>query len=151
MARNIPTGRPPVDDDQIAVADLLHQVNRRIRHVARTSTQAGDVTFGQIRALRQLHRCNEPIRMSELADRLRIVRRSATTVVDDLESTGLAVRLADPNDRRATLVTITDEGLAALHAALDRRRAAAATVLARLTPQQLADLRRLLSVVVEEE
>ena len=149
MVKNIPGGRQSADDDQIAVADLLHQVNRRIRHVSHKSTQSGDVTFGQIRALRQLYRCDEPIRMSELADRLGIVRRSATTVIDDLESLGLAARLADPHDRRATLVAITDAGLAALHDALERRRAAAATVLAKLSPKQLVELRCLLSVVVE--
>lgn len=149
MAENIPVVDQAADDDQTVVADLLHQVNRKIRHVSRTSTKTGDVTFGQIRALRQLRLCAEPIRMSELADRLSIVRRSVTTVVDDLESAGLAARLPDPDDRRATLVVITDSGRAALRDALDQRRTAAATVLAGLTSKQLADLRRLLSVAVE--
>ncbi len=151
MAKNIPGDGQVTDDDQVAVADLLHQVNRKIRHVSRTSTQTGAVTFGQIRALRQLRRCDEPIRMSELADRLHIVRRSATTVVDDLESAGLAARLADPHDRRVTLVAITDAGLAALHDAFERRRSAAANVLAKLTPKQLGDLRRLLAIAAERD
>lgn len=87
--------------------------------------------------------------MSELAERLGIARRSATTVVDDLESDGLAARLPDPDDRRATLVTITNAGLEALRGALERRRAASASVFTALSEPQLKQLRRLLSLVAD--
>lgn len=59
--------------------------------------------------------------MSELADRLRIARRSATTVVDDLVERGLVERVADPRDRRATNVALTPAGWTVL-AQLDSRR-----------------------------
>jgi DNA-binding MarR family transcriptional regulator len=41
---------------------------------------------------------------------LRIAARSTTEVVDGLEDQGLVERQPDPHDRRATLVTLTDQG-----------------------------------------
>ena len=50
--------------------------------------------------------------MTELADRLGIVPRSVTTVVDALEEAGLVRREIDPRNRRAILLRLTDQGAA---------------------------------------
>lgn len=50
------------------------------------------------------------MRLSELAEHLHIAPRSATEVVDGLEQRGLVERRPDPNDRRATLIALTDQG-----------------------------------------
>jgi DNA-binding MarR family transcriptional regulator len=47
-----------------------------------------------------------------LAERLGIVPRSATAVVDALERAGLATRRPDPSDRRSVLVSLSDTGRA---------------------------------------
>ncbi len=52
----------------------------------------------------------EPVRLGFLAERLRIVPRSATDVVDSLEEAGWVRRTPDPNDRRAVLLELTDAG-----------------------------------------
>jgi DNA-binding MarR family transcriptional regulator len=54
------------------------------------------------------------MRLSDLAERLRIVPRSATAVVDALEEAALVARTPDPADRRAVRVVLTDSGRAAL-------------------------------------
>jgi DNA-binding MarR family transcriptional regulator len=54
------------------------------------------------------------MRLSELADRLHIAPRSATTVVDALEEVGLVARTPDPVDRRAVRVVLTEAGRGAL-------------------------------------
>ncbi|MCE1179771.1 MAG: MarR family winged helix-turn-helix transcriptional regulator [Micrococcales bacterium] len=85
-----------------------------------------------------------PMRPGQLAERLRIAPRSATDVLDALLERGLAERSADPTDRRASLVELTDEGRVAL-AELERHRAAAARAFfADLTDAERADLARLL-------
>jgi DNA-binding MarR family transcriptional regulator len=68
-----------------------------------------DVTPSQMRALRVLAH-HDGIRGSALAQRLHIAPRSATEVVDALEEKGLVRRSPDPTDRRATLVSLTEEG-----------------------------------------
>ena len=56
------------------VTDLLHQVNHRIRRTAAGEFEPLGVTAAQMRALRTLARCDRPMRMSELAESLGIVR-----------------------------------------------------------------------------
>lgn len=68
-----------------------------------------DISPSHARALGVLER-HESIRLAELAERLHIAPRSATEVVDVLESHGLVERQSDPDDRRATLVVLTDDG-----------------------------------------
>ncbi len=51
-----------------------------------------------------------PMRMSEIADKLVLSRGGTTKVIDRLEELGHVTRRPDPDDRRATLVEITDSG-----------------------------------------
>jgi DNA-binding MarR family transcriptional regulator len=50
------------------------------------------------------------MRMSEIADRLVLSRGGTTKVIDRLEELGFVTRRLDPDDRRATLVEITEVG-----------------------------------------
>lgn len=145
MSRSIPEA-----DDIHVVADLLHQINRDIRQSMMRDEGADEppITMGQIRALRQVCMQQPPMRMSELAGRLHIARRSATTVVDSLVDRGLLERSDDPDDRRSVLINITDAGVAEIRSALDRRRSAAARALAKLDAAELTELRRLLTAAV---
>ena len=121
-------------------------MGRRIRRATNHDLEPLGVTWGQVRALRTLGRCDGPVRMSELADRLRIARRSATSVVDELVERGLVERAADPADRRAVTVAVTPAGRrVARRSSSTRRRAAAADLTSSLTPAELATLRDLLT------
>lgn len=57
------------------------------------------------------------MRMNQLAAALVYSQSGLTRVADGLEKAGFAIRSADPGDRRALLVRLTDAGLAALEAA----------------------------------
>ena len=52
----------------------------------------------------------QPMRMSEIAEKLVLSRGGTTKVIDRLEELGHVTRRPDPDDRRATLVEITDSG-----------------------------------------
>ena len=78
------------------------------------------------------------------------IPRSATSVVDDLEAAGLVARHPDPNDRRATLVTLTPAGAQILTTLRHNRREAMATQLTRLTPTEQKTLIRLLQRLAED-
>jgi DNA-binding MarR family transcriptional regulator len=51
-----------------------------------------------------------PLTPSELADRERIKRPTATRLIGTLEGAGLVTRTADISDRRSSLIAITPEG-----------------------------------------
>ena len=57
---------------------------------------------------------DEPLRMSDIAERLILSRGGTTKVIDRLEVMEFVRRRPDPDDRRATIVEITDAGRAAL-------------------------------------
>ncbi len=57
-----------------------------------------------------LHLAEESLSMSEIADRLILSRGGTTKVVDRLEEMGYVTRRPNTEDRRATVVEITDAG-----------------------------------------
>ena len=75
------------------------------------------------RVLAELER--HPARISELAQQQRVAQPTMTALVQRLESENWLHRAPDPEDGRATLVSVTPEGRAAL---AEYRRTAAAAV-----------------------
>ncbi|WP_459959819.1 MarR family winged helix-turn-helix transcriptional regulator [Nocardia sp. IFM 10818] len=125
--------------------ELFLRAARRIRRTQSADLAPLGLTPGQARALRVLARAAQPLRMSALADRLGIVPRSVTTVVDALESAGLVTRTVDPANRRATLVAPTDSGHAVLTRMSAARRRAARDLFATLSPERRETLRAILA------
>ena len=62
-------------------------------------------------ALLNVAHAETPLRMSDIADRLVLSRGGTTKVIDRVEEMGLVTRKPDPQDRRATVVEITPEGM----------------------------------------
>ncbi|MET1035063.1 MAG: MarR family transcriptional regulator [Arthrobacter sp.] len=91
-----------------------------------------------------------PLRLSELAERLRIAPRSATEVVDQLEARGLVVRAPDPRDRRATLVALTPEGGVLTERVGAVRGEQSDRFFARLAPEDRRELARLLGFLAQD-
>jgi DNA-binding MarR family transcriptional regulator len=85
--------------------------------------------------------------MTEVADRLGIVPRSVTTVIDALEQAGLVRREIDPRNRRAILLHLTERGLAFRDDMRQARRRAAEDLFAPLTAEDRKTLAELLSLV----
>lgn len=61
-------------------------------------------------ALINLATADQPLRMSDVADRLILSRGGTTKVIDRLETKGYVERLPAPDDRRATVLEITQAG-----------------------------------------
>ena len=142
---------PPDASTSAELADALMRAARGLRRGWHAGLEPSGLSPHQARALHVLGgghpRAGDPtggMRISELAAALRIAPRSATEVVDGLTERGLAERGADPADRRAVVVRLTDAGTATL-AHADRARARAAEELfGRLDEAERADLTRLL-------
>ena len=127
-----------------SLSEAFWDVARRLREMSQETLAPWDITPAHLRALRTLKR-RGTMRLSELSDHLHIAPRSTTEVVDALESRGLVRRLADPGDRRATLVEVTEQGadlLETIRAAA--RGTEAERVFGRLSPADRADLARIL-------
>jgi DNA-binding MarR family transcriptional regulator len=134
-----------VSEDE-SLPELFRQVNRRLRELGRTSMEPWDVTPAQSRALGVLLR-GGPLRLNELAERLRIVPRSTTEVVDALEAAGLVERRPDPHDRRAVQVGLTEQGARVGESVRAAREAEAERFFGMLSAGDREDLARILRVL----
>ena len=107
------------------LADVFTHVAKRLRGQWMRKLAPLGLTPGQGRALGVIARAGDGIRMADLAGRLDIVPRSATSVVDGLEEQGLVLRRADPGDRRSMLVSLTEAGRLLVSRIDEARRGAA--------------------------
>jgi DNA-binding MarR family transcriptional regulator len=85
--------------------------------------------------------------MTDLAERLGIVPRSVTTVVDALESAGLVRRETDPANRRAILLHLTEHGTSVRDEMREARRQAAEELFAPLSAEDRKTLGDLLAAL----
>ncbi|MET7749012.1 MarR family transcriptional regulator [Micromonospora sp. NPDC005367] len=131
------------DGDDETLAEAFWKVARLLRHRTRAALAPWDVSPSQARALGVLAR-HGVLRPGALAEHLRIAPRSATEVVDDLQRRGLVERRPDPNDRRATLVALTAEGVRTSTAIRATRQAEADRLFGELTPGDRDELARIL-------
>jgi DNA-binding MarR family transcriptional regulator len=121
---------------------------RRLRQEAGT-----DLGPSQIAALATIER-HGPLAPSEVAQRERIKRPSATRVLSRLLEAGLVARLPDPSDGRAAIVSVTPEGRALLKRLRQRKTAYLATRLRELPAEDVETLARAADVLerlLEEE
>ena len=134
-------------EDPVQLADLLHGLTRRLRRAQAERLAPLGLTPAQERALRIMARGEEPLRMTELADRLGIVPRSLTTVIDALEEGGLVRREVDPSNRRAILLHLTERGSAVRDDMREARRRAAEELFAPLSGDDRKTLAELLTLL----
>lgn len=129
------------------VVELLHAINHHVR--AKSAQRLGPLglTPAQARALRTIQRAGGPMRMAHLAERLRIARRSATSVVEELVEQRLVVRSDDPDDRRGVMVALTPRGTALLAEVDALRSDAAVELVGKLPRAQRTQLRDLLLAI----
>ena len=129
-----------------ALSEAFWAVARQLRERSQETLAPWDITPAHLRALRTLRR-HGTMRLSELSDHLHIAPRSTTEVVDALEARDLVRRRADPGDRRATLVEVTEHGVEILAAIRDTRGVEAGRVFGRLGPADRAELARILALL----
>jgi DNA-binding MarR family transcriptional regulator len=88
-----------------AVSLLQHHVELQLR-------AEGDLSYVQFQLLARLAAAQRPLTMTQLADGVVYSRSGLTYQAGLLAEAGLITRGPSPDDERATLVTITENGLA---------------------------------------
>ena len=91
----------------------LAAYGRSIAQLARVvEASLGGLTLSAYRILSLVAEGNE--RSSHIAGRLALARPTVSNAVDQLVERGLLQRGANPDDRRAVVLTVTDQGRAAI-------------------------------------
>lgn len=144
---------PHPDADSAALGELMHAAFRGLRGRWMKQLAPFDLTPHQFRALNAVARSGREggLRLKDLAEMLRIAPRSATEVVDQLESKNLVQRGPDPSDRRATLISLTDEGIRMRSEVREDRARQADEYFAVLSEEDRTELERILAQLAHEK
>ncbi|MFE2374179.1 MarR family winged helix-turn-helix transcriptional regulator [Streptomyces sp. NPDC059398] len=141
-----PPGAPDADG---LLAEQLLRLTRRLHRIHKQHLGPVGVTPAQSRLLRTVAHCAEPPRMADLAQRLEVVPRAVTSLVDALEESGDVRRVPDPSNRRVVRIELTESGRATLRALRDARRRAAEEILAPLAADEREALGDLLATLMD--
>ncbi|WP_416975494.1 MarR family winged helix-turn-helix transcriptional regulator [Streptomyces sp. 4F14] len=137
------------DSDSVLAEQLLRFTRRVHRIQKRHIEECGlGVTPAQSRLLRTLAQYSSPPRMADLAERLEVVPRAVTTLVDGLEANGKVRRVPDPTNRRVIRIELTEDGRTALSRLRGARRTAASEILAPLSRDEREELGELLGTLL---
>ena len=92
----------------------------------------------------------EGITQQELARRLLVTKGNVCGLIDRMEAAGWVERRADPDDRRANRIYMTDQGRQRLNEAIPDQRALVRETLGRLDPGRMQALYDILGQLDED-
>jgi DNA-binding MarR family transcriptional regulator len=98
-------------DPALLLAERFPLLERVFSRWVHSQMECSKSSPGRLRLLGVLH-CIGPQIMSELSDELGVTARNITSLVDALEREGLVRRTPHPTDRRATIIELTEQGIA---------------------------------------
>jgi DNA-binding MarR family transcriptional regulator len=108
-------GVPGLEPRQLGTYFALMEAASLLQHAVEEQLRAeGDLSYVQFQLLARLADAHGQLTMTQLADGVVYSRSGLTYQAGLLEKAGLITRGPSPDDERATVVTITDEGLALL-------------------------------------
>ncbi|KUN76041.1 MarR family winged helix-turn-helix transcriptional regulator [Streptomyces griseoruber] len=131
------------------LVDELYETTQQLRRFVENRLRTSGASVARLRAMRMLARAERPLRMRDLSEMTGVAARTTTSIVDSLERDGLVERVRHPDDRRAFLLRLTDDGLRCHREAEEVDRLALSEATAGLTPEDRARFRALLTVVRE--
>jgi DNA-binding MarR family transcriptional regulator len=137
-----------VDGGVTVDRELVVRLRLAVGRLARRLRQqaGGEVTPSQYSALSSVGRLG-PVTLGELAAVERVRPPTMTRIVASLEEAGLVERHAHPGDRRAAHVQLSDAGHRFLQRSGTRKDAFLAERLARLDPDEVAQLAQAVTVI----
>ena len=132
---------PPLAEIAARLRLAVVRTARRLRQDANAAEGAGGLSPTLNAALATISN-HGPLTPSELAERERVRRPTATRIVASLVELGLVTRTPDPSDGRGFLVAPTAEGSALLKRLRTRKTAYMAKRMSELDPEDVATLER---------
>ena len=136
-----PIPEPETAED--AVMSTMMALGRRMKH-----RHPGDeIDFSAFPILKVLSH-QGPMRLSSLASVLELDASTVSRHAKQLEDRGLVERTDDPDDRRASRVTVSESGHTCLAKGFAARRGVITTALEGWTPEERETLRTLLHRLV---
>lgn len=146
--------RPDLDVSPMAIIGRIGRLAKYLERALQETFAEFDLNLGEFDVLATLRRSGQPYQLSptELFNMLMVTSGTMTHRIDRLEQAELVRRIPDPNDRRGTLILLTEKGLHLIDAAVTAHVANEHRLLGHLKAaerQSLAELLRKFLVAFE--
>jgi DNA-binding MarR family transcriptional regulator len=136
------------ESDRTPLFAVLHAAGALESRVEAQLADAG-LSLPKLAALHQLSQAGDSLPLGQLAERLACVKSNVTQLVDRLETDGLVVRAADPNDRRSRLAVITETGKTAYVRGMQIQQQAEREIFGALSNEESIALHTLLAKIAK--
>jgi DNA-binding MarR family transcriptional regulator len=137
-----------LDREVEGIVDRIGGLSRRIKRTAEQTIAEFGLSYGEWHVLGMLHNQGPRLSPGALTKRLELSSGAMTNRLDGLEQAGLVRRLPDPDDRRALLVELTDEGRRLYRESVAAQAAKESIVAEALSPDEQRQLNALLRRVM---
>jgi DNA-binding MarR family transcriptional regulator len=143
--------RPELDVGPMGTVGRLSRLARDIEHKLDQNFARFDLDTVAFDLLAALRRQGDPYTLSPKALQFEMMISSGSTTyrIDRLEQRGLVARQPDPDDRRATQVRLTSEGLSLIDKVVASHVQLEATYLSALSNAQQRKLEELLTLLTQ--
>jgi DNA-binding MarR family transcriptional regulator len=130
--------RPDLDVSPMSIIGRMGRLSRHLERELQETFSDFNLHGGEFDVLATLRRSGRPYQLSptELFNAMMVSSGTMTHRIDRLEQAGLVKRIPDPNDRRGTLIQLTNKGFNLIEKAVEAH---------------VANLHRLLIVLDEGE
>ncbi|WFD09670.1 MarR family winged helix-turn-helix transcriptional regulator [Tepidibacter hydrothermalis] len=132
---NVKISYGEIDDLNLSLIISLFRCNQSFSKKNLKSIKEGGLTVSQFGVLEALYHKGD-LRICEIIEKMLSTGGNMTVVIDNLEKSGFIKRLSDPNDRRATLISITEKGK---------------DLIDDIFPKHLKEMREMLNELTKEE
>jgi DNA-binding MarR family transcriptional regulator len=102
---------PDLHPQTEAAVDRIHKIEKFLKRRYEEMSSRYGLNRGEAEVLIKLRQAEDGLSPGYLADRLMLSTGAMTNRLDGLERAGLILRDADPDDRRASIVRLTDRGV----------------------------------------
>lgn len=143
--------RPDLDPSPIGVVGRLSRLSRLAEHKIEVNFKKYNLHGGTYDLLATLRRNGEPFTLTptQLQTEMMLSSGATTYRIDLLEKRGLLERSPDPDDRRGTLVKLTEAGKKLTNEVAETHLATEREFLSSLTEKQKRDLAELLGQLAQ--
>jgi DNA-binding MarR family transcriptional regulator len=147
--------RPDLDASPMGIIGRMARLSKHLDRSIQGTISEFELNLGEFDVLATLRRSGHPYQLSptDLFNALMVSSGTMTHRIDRLERVELVKRIADPSDRRGTLIMLTDKGLSLIEQAIEAHVFNAHHILAALEEAErkmLAQLLRKLLISFEE-
>ena len=139
------TQMPP----SVVAFDRVFELAARLGDLMERDLSERGLSTARAEVLFVLHQRGGPMVQRELSQALRCTPRYVTGLIDNLEAQGWVARSPHPTDRRATLVSLTEQGTAAAARMHAERQEGAAALFGDVSPDDLETFVAVLEQVLD--